>query len=139
MQKPRPTVFLSHSHIDKRVARRIVRRFAAHGMRVWIDERELRVGSTLTGSIRGQIQQSDVLLVIISKDSALSKWVELEVEFAQTEGKVIVPIFIDSLAKPERFRDMLGIDATSPQAFAEIIDTLMRDLFSAFDQPVPPL
>lgn len=132
-------MFLSHSHIDKRVARRIVRRFAAHGIRAWIDERELRVGATLTASIREQIQQSTVFLVIVSKDSSASKWVELEVQFAQTEGKVIVPIFIDALAKPERFRDMLGIDATSAQAFAEVIDRLLRDLFSSLDQPLPPV
>jgi hypothetical protein len=134
-----PTAFLSHSHVHKRVARRVVRRLTAHGIRVWIDELELRVGATLTASIRQQIEQSDVLLVIISKDSAVSKWVELEVDFAQTKSKVIVPIFIDALAKPERFRDMLGIDATSPQAFAEVIDGLMRDLFASFEQEVPPL
>jgi hypothetical protein len=139
MGKTTPTVFLSHSHVDKRVARRMVRRLTAHNIRVWIDERELQVGATLTASIRDQIHQSDVLLVIVSKDSAVSKWVELEVDFAEDEGKVIVPIFMDANFKPERFRDMLGIDATSPQVFAEAIDGLTRDLFSSFDQAVPPV
>jgi hypothetical protein len=133
------TAFLSYSHVDKRVARRIVRRLTAHGIRVWIDERELRVGATLTTSIRKQIHQSDVVLVIVSKDSEISKWVELEVEFARGEGKVIIPIFIDAIEKPKRFQDMLGIDGASPQAFAEVIDRLIRDLFGSLDLEVPPV
>jgi hypothetical protein len=137
--KSTPTVFLSHSHVDKRVARRIVRRLTAHGIRVWIDERELPLGATLTTSIREQIQKSDALLVIVSKDSAVSKWVEIEVEFAQTKDKVIFPIFIDASEKPERLQDLLGIDATSPQAFAKVIDRLIPDLFGSFDQEVPPI
>jgi hypothetical protein len=137
--KTTPTVFLSHSHVDKRVARRTVRRLTAHWIRVWIDERELRVGATLTASIREHIQQSDALLVIVSKDSGVSKWVELEVEFAQTKDKVIFPIFIDASEKPKRLQDLLGIDATSPQAFAKVIDRLILDLFGSFDQGVPPI
>jgi hypothetical protein len=138
-RKTTPNVFLSHSHVDKRVARRIVRRLTAFGLRVWIDERELRVGATLTTSIRDQIHESDVLLLIVSRDSASSKWVELEVEFAQGDGKLIVPIFIDATVKPERLQDMLGIDAASPQAFAEVIDRLTHDLFGSFDRAVPPV
>jgi len=117
----------------------LYRRLTAHGIRAWIDERELRVGATLTTSIRQQIHQSDVVLVIVSKDSEISKWVELEVEFARGEGKVIIPIFIDATDKPKRFQDMLGIDGASPQKFADVIDRLIRDLFGSIDQSVPPV
>ncbi len=133
-----PRVFLSHSHLDKCVARRLVRRLAAHGIRVWIDERELRVGATLRTSIRSQIQDADILLVIASQASADSMWVGLELDFAQEHGKTVIPFFIECLAEHERFRDFLGVDATSPQAFADVIHDLIHDLFLSFDLKLPP-
>jgi hypothetical protein len=133
-----PTVFLSHTHSDKRVARRLVRRLTAHGVKVWIDERELRLGAALTSSIRNQIQDAHMLLVVASEASATSKWVGLELEFAREHGKTIIPFFIESVATHERFRDHLGVDATLPQSFADAVHRLMQDLFLSFSLELPP-
>ncbi len=132
-----PTVFLSHSHSDKSVARALVRRLTAHGVKVWIDERELRLGETLTSSISSQIQASNTLLVIASHASAKSKWVGLELDFAREHRKSVIPFFIDPLAEHERFQTYLGVDATSPQAFADAVHGLMRDLFLSVDRELP--
>ena len=102
-----PTVFLSHSHKDRRVARRLVRRLSAHSIKVWIDERELRLGSALTETLQAQIKAADALLVIASTASAVSKWVGLELECAKENDKDIIPIFIDPLSTHERFQDHL--------------------------------
>src|SRR6516164_8791891 len=133
-----PTVFLSHSHLGKRVARRLVRRLTAHGIKVWLDERELRVGAALTSSIRAEIRSADRLLVIASQASADSKWVGLELDFAREHDKTVIPFFIESLAEHQRFRDYRGVDATSPRAFADVVHGLMRDLFQSFDLELPP-
>lgn len=135
---PVPKVFLSHSHLDKRVARRLLRRLSAHGIRVWLDERALQVGAALTSTIRSQIEDSDAVLVIASQASADSKWVGLELDFAREHGKTVIPFFIDSLAKHERFRDILGVDAVSPQTFADGVHGLMRDLLLSYDLELPP-
>jgi len=133
-----PTVFLSHSHKDRRVARRLLRRLSAHQIKVWIDERELRLGSALTETLQAQIKAADALLVIASNASAASKWVGLELECAKDNDKDIIPIFIDPLSTHERFQDHLGVDATSPQGFADAVYDLMRDLFRARDLELPP-
>jgi TIR domain len=135
---PVPSVFLSYSHIDKRVARRLVRRLTAHAVKAWLDERELRIGAALPASIRAQIQDADILLVVASEASAVSKWVGMELEFAEEHGKPVVPFFIEPLATHERFRDYLGVDATSPQGFADAIHGLMNDLYRSFDRELPP-
>ena len=78
-----PSVFLSYAHNDKRAARRVVQRLTAHGIRVRLDERELRLGSALTQSIRTAIERTDALLVVASESSAMSDWVALELECAR--------------------------------------------------------
>jgi hypothetical protein len=133
-----PTVFLSHSHKDRRVARRLVRRLSAHSIKVWIDERELRLGSALNETLQAQIKAADALLVIASNGSAVSKWVGLELECAKENDKDIIPIFIDPLSTHERFQDHLGVEATSPQGFADAINDLMRNLFRSRDLELPP-
>ena len=109
----------------------------AHGIKVWIDERELPIGATLTSSIRTQIGSADVLVVVASRASAASKWVGMELEFAQQHGKAVVPFFIEPMAEHERFRDHLGVDATSPQSFAGVLHGLIRDFFKSFDLDLP--
>jgi len=133
-----PTVFLSHSHKDRHVARRLVRRLSAHGIKVWIDERELRLGSTLAKSLQAQIKAADALLVIASNASAVSKWVGLELECAKEHEKDIIPLFTDPVDEHERFRDHLGVNATSQQGFADAVYEMMGHLFRSYDLELPP-
>jgi hypothetical protein len=132
-----PIVFVSYSHQDNRVARRLVRKLAAHGVKVWLDEGELAPGARLTASIRDQIQRADTLLVVASQASAESAWVGREINFAQKHGKRVIPLLIESIAEHRRFRDYVGIDATSPQTFADVVHGLLVDLFRSFDRETP--
>ncbi len=133
-----PQVFLSYSHADKLVARRLVRRLAAHGIRVWFDDRELRLGSALTPSIRRHIENADVLVVLASQKSADSLWVGKELEFAMEHGKPVVPIFLEDLSTHQRFKEHLGLDAVSLYSFSTVLDTLVRELYQSVEQEPPP-
>jgi hypothetical protein len=135
---PPPRVVLSHTHADKPVVRVLVRRLVAHGVPVWIDERELILGTELAPSIRGHIDGCDVVVVLASSTSAASLWVAREIAFAREHGKPIVPFFVDPLTRDPLFRDFLGVDATLPQAFADRIDALLQNLYAAIGVPVPP-
>lgn len=46
-------------------------------------------------------------------------------------------IFLSHLAEQQRFRDYLGVDATSPQAFADVVQGLIRNRFLSFDLELP--
>jgi hypothetical protein len=132
-----PTVFLSYSHRDQVVARRIVRELTERRVKTWLDERELRIGAALTASIRSQIEAADALLVVASHAAAASQWVGLEVDFAKQHDKNVIPIFIEPVAEHPRFRDHLGIDGTQPQSFADGVANLIRDLYSSVDREAP--
>jgi hypothetical protein len=133
-----PHVFLSHAHSDKAVARRLRRRLAAHGIKVWLDERELSRGTELSAALRSHVEQVDVLLVVASIASATSPWVMQEIGFAHEHRKPILPLFIEPVMKHERFRATLGIEATRPPTFAARVELLIRDLYLAKDREPPP-
>jgi hypothetical protein len=128
-----PSIFLSHSHRDKTVARRVARQLNAHGFQVWLDEAELQVGAALTAALRAHIENSDVFLVVASEASSNSAWVLTELEHARKHGKPVVPLFIEPVATRERFRDHLGVEATCLPNLARSVRSLMRDILVKAD------
>ena len=137
-ESPALRVFLSHSHRDKRLARRLVRRLTAHGITTWIDERELRLGAALSASIQAQIEASDVLLVVATEASAASTWVGLEIACAREHGKTIIPVLFEPVDRAECFRNHLGVYAVAPQAVGAELHGLTRTLWQAVDVDPPP-
>jgi hypothetical protein len=79
------SIFLSHNHSDKPFARRLAERLKAHGVKVWLDEAEMRVGDSLLSKIESAIRECTYLGVILSPRSVSSPWVQREVNIALTE------------------------------------------------------
>lgn len=132
-----PTVFISYAHADKLVARRIFRQFIAHRVNAIFDERALELGTRLTPSIRSKIESADMLLVVASLASANASWVELEMKFADDDGKAVIPLFIESVSAHPRFKDYKGVDATQREEFADVVHELIGTLFSSMDLELP--
>jgi hypothetical protein len=110
-----PTVFLSHSSIDKPTARIIGAELEKHGLSVWIDECEILPGDSLVFKIAEAIENIDCVCAIISRNSVKSAWVQKELSLAMTkeiEGKrvVVIPVVIDSCNIPFFIRDKLYAD-----------------------------
>ena len=52
-------------------------------------------------------------------------------------GKAII-LYKESVVEHKYFQDYLGIDATSPQEFADAIHALMSKIFDSFGLELPP-
>lgn len=104
----RPTlksIFLSHSSLDKPIARRIAESLKALGVKVWLDEAEIGVGDSLTDKIGEGLVNADFVGALLSSNSVNSKWVKKELEIAYNreirEGSVhILPILLDDCEIP---------------------------------------
>ena len=55
------SIFLSHSHADKDFARRLAMDLKRAGVRIWLDEAELKIGDSLIEKIREGIDQMEYL------------------------------------------------------------------------------
>src|SRR5260370_6739593 len=87
-------VFLSHSSKDKAVVRPIAERLRKDGLRVWLDEWELKPGDSVPKKIDDGLEQSRVLVLCMSAQAFGSDWATLE---SQTFR------FRDPLNKERRF------------------------------------
>jgi hypothetical protein len=67
-----------HSSRDKGFAVSLAADLGNIGHYIWLDEWEIRVGESIPTKINQGIEQSDVLIVVLSEHAVASHWVERE-------------------------------------------------------------
>ena len=88
-------VFISHNYKDKPMARKIAKELDKYGIKVWIDESEIRLGDSLIEKIRDGLDHMDFLIALISENSVHSEWVKKELDIAmnkEIDGKKVIAI-----------------------------------------------
>jgi hypothetical protein len=99
-------VFLSYSHKDTRFAEALSQQIEVRGLRLWFDRNDLQTESALlrfgisededsklVSCLKRAIDRASWLMLVISRHSVQSRWVEAEVGLAAREGtKAHVPI-----------------------------------------------
>lgn len=135
------SVFLSHTKKDKVFVRKLAQDLDSHGVTVWIDEAEIKVGDSLIKKIRSGIDNVDYVAVVISPDSVESPWVQREVDVAMTleingEGIKVLPILYKDCGLPGFLLGKFYADFTKEEAYAESLAILVKSMGIAFNKTV---
>jgi len=95
--------FISYSSVDKDFTQRIFADLQNKGIRCWFAPDSLKIGDKVRQTIDNSIRIYDKLLVVLSKNSIMSQWVEKEVETAFNEERkrgdartILFPIRLDN-------------------------------------------
>ncbi|HOU96514.1 MAG TPA: TIR domain-containing protein [Bacteroidales bacterium] len=108
-------VFISHSYQDKKFVNQLTTRLREDGIQVWTNEKELAVGDNIQEKISDAIKKTDYFIVVLSKNSTNSNWVNFELsatrlkEISQ-EQNIILPVLIEDCEIPFSLRDRLYSD-----------------------------
>ena len=71
-------VFISHSTKDKPAVRELAERLRKDGLRVWLDDWEIKPGDSILLKIQEGLEQSRTLVLVMSQNASTSKWVTFE-------------------------------------------------------------
>ena len=93
--------FISYSSQDEAFAKSLYSDLRKKGVRCWFAPEDMQIGQKIRLTIDQSIQEHDKLLLILSRHSVASQWVEHEVEYAlslETKRKetVLFPVRIDN-------------------------------------------
>ncbi len=142
-----PSIFLCHSSRDKFFVRKLAERLTAYGVRVWLDEAEIRIGDSFIGKIGRAIAEADFVGVVLSHTSIGSTWVQKELEAAmhkelEQQKVVVLPLLLEPVSLPIFLKDKKYGDFTSQEKFENTFPELLAVLGvqpddSAEPSPVP--
>lgn len=136
--------FLSHAHADKAVVDRVHGWLIAAGLKLWYDATHLSAGAKIATELGQAIPQCRSVIVVMSRASVASGWVEDEWNLASVERNRqgtrefrIVPLRVEECEVPRfleatKWVDLVGrLDDLS--AWADLLDALTG---SALDMDV---
>lgn len=140
-----PSIFLSHNHKDKPFVRRLATDLMAEGVKVWLDEAEIKVGDSLIRKISSGIYEMDYLGAVLSPDSVKSAWIQEELEQALhiqiSEAYVkVLPILLRDCEMPGFLLDKIYADFRDENNYQDALRRLLESIgrkYANLQQSVP--
>ena len=129
------TVFVVHSAEDLPVVRQLLRGLPSNGYSHWISSASLQAAAQAESTIAGAIEQSAVVLVVLSPDSLKSSWVAAEVDIAVKTERPLVAVQIAPLGDGEAARLPAAVWA-APRIDRTVEDEAIADLLVPLLPPV---
>src|SRR5882672_7629681 len=128
------TVFLSYASQDTEIANTVCRERESRGVRCWIAPRDVAPGALYADAIVRAINESKVLLIVLSQSAVGSSHVGREIERATSKHKQIIALRIDKAPLSPALEYFLSesqwIDAQAlgmPAALTKLADAVGRD------------
>lgn len=106
------TYFLSYARADAVQALRLADDLIAAGVSVWVDQYDIRPSQHWDRAVETAVRACAGMIVILSPRSVASPNVADEVSVAIDDGKILIPVLIETCVLPLRMTRMQFIDAS---------------------------
>ncbi|HMU95099.1 MAG TPA: toll/interleukin-1 receptor domain-containing protein [Anaerolineales bacterium] len=107
----KPNIFMSYSRRETGFVDDLTYRLEKAGFNVWLDFRRLIPGTPWAGQIDKGLRESDVVLLVVSKDSIASQFVELEWRHVlEYEHKRIILAIFEAVKLPPELKKYEWVD-----------------------------
>ncbi len=125
-------VFLCHSKVDKDAVRDLYQHLVPDGISPWFDEEDLVPGQDWEVVIKKAVQNSDVVLVCLSKASVARRGfaqkeirLALDVADEQPEGAIyLIPLKLEECEIPDRLKKWQWVELSHPSGYQKLINAL---------------
>jgi hypothetical protein len=134
-------IFLSYSRTDTPMMQKVRDYLREQGFKVWTDEGIHAGTPSWKTAIEDAIREIRAVVVLFSPDSAQSKWVRAELDYAEAQNKPIFPLLVlgdASSAVPFGYTTYQWIDmrdASNHEAGLIMLAQSLRELMGEDDAP----
>jgi hypothetical protein len=124
-------VFLSHNEADRYLANWIFQDAQNIGVNVYIYEHDLQPGIQIADKIQQAIENTEALIVLLTRNSQYSPYVQQEIGFAQAKQKLVIPIVEAGVSQRclamLEGKEYIKMDSSNPQmALSSLQEYLQR-------------
>ncbi|MDE2635305.1 MAG: toll/interleukin-1 receptor domain-containing protein [Chloroflexota bacterium] len=127
-----PKVFISHSNQDSDETLFVADSLKQAGIDVWVDYENIRGGADWLCEIEAGIQRCDAVVIVLSKASATSVWVERECLYAWQLGKPVFTALIAEILIPLHLINIQYCDLRDRrvEAMAKLVESIQNALLA---------
>lgn len=129
------SVFISYSSRNRGFVSRIITTLENMDVRYWKAPEMIPAGSSYAREIPQAIQNCAIFLLVLSKTSQESIWVEKEIDSAICNRKVIIPFQIEEMELNDTFRFYLN--NVQMISYSEMGDSAFQELKQQLKQLMP--
>lgn len=102
-----PYAFISYAHADRDTVEKIIIGLKQNLCRIWYDE-GLTPGESWNDDLAEHLKNSEVVVVMLTKNSVASQYVKSEINFAVAKQKKILPILLENVDLPAGLEMLLS-------------------------------
>ena len=133
-----PKVFVSYSHADKEFAQKLAEDLIELGIDIWIDKWEIFPGDSIIDKIYSEgLENTDIILILLSTSSIESKWVKEELNVATIKRiedfTRVIPIILESIDIPLPLRTLSRVNMSVN--YDEPLLELVKTIHGVSDKP----
>jgi tetratricopeptide (TPR) repeat protein len=128
---PGMRVFFSYAHEDRAIAVALSFGLQSRGCEIWIDQGQLGGGDSLVEKIAGGISDANIVVALVSRYSAASRWCRKELLLALSrevvEDLIVIPVLVDKTEMPPELggKVYLQVKRSRPD---ELVPKLYEDI-----------
>jgi len=128
-------VFLSHSAKDREFVSQLAIDLTQAGLRVWLDQWNIRPGESFAAAIDQAIKESRFILIVMSPPYFQSVWTQQEWQYALANeveggGVRLIPLLYQDCDIPPMLRTKQWVDFRDQAQYRVVLERLVRDLHS---------
>jgi hypothetical protein len=126
----KPNIFMSYSRREVGFVDDLTQRLEKNGFKVWLDYRSLVPGTPWARQLDQGLEESEVILLVVSKASMASKYVELEWRRVLKENKRVILVIFEAVDLPKELEQFEWVD------FRGNYKKGLAELFSQLEKPI---
>ena len=129
--KQRFDCFLSHNSADKPWVIRLKDELQKQGLKVWLDQNEIRPGDLFVEALERGIKESKSVVLVVSPEAMTSGWVKEEYSRAfalaqsPNEPVQLIPIILRDAELPGFLKNRSWVDFRDESSFQQSLDQLI--------------
>jgi TPR repeat protein len=118
--------FISYCRDDQEFALRLAQDLKAAGAAVWLDQLDIKPGSSWDNAVEDALLGAHQMLVVLTPASVRSENVRDEISYALKQGKTVIPVLYMECIIPLRLERKQHIDFRAD--YARGLEKLLREL-----------
>jgi hypothetical protein len=123
-----PRIFISYSSRNQQIVEQLFRQLKQSGYHAWLNTESIPKGDHWYDEMVNGLRDTDLLILMVSKDAMASKWVAQEWQAFLQTGRKIIPLLLEECEAPEDLQRIEMIKTAEEGWYYKLLKAIEQNL-----------